>query len=67
MACRPEIKTCFNCFKQFNENNAVYCDTCTEWECSECGACGCDVSPSTLKAIRAIVKTYEDWLAKGGQ
>ena len=63
MACRPEVKVCFKCEDRFKEVDAVYCDICTEWKCPLCGACGCSVSPETLKAIRAIVRTYEEWLA----
>jgi methionyl-tRNA synthetase len=62
MACRPELKVCFGCERVFDESEAKYCDKCTEWKCPHCETCGCKVSPETLKAIRAIVKTYELWL-----
>lgn len=62
MACRPKNKVCFACEQWFHEDNAEYCHECTEWKCAKCGACGCDVSEETLKAVRAIVKTYEYWL-----
>lgn len=62
LACRPELKVCFGCEKAFLEEDAIYCNKCTEWICPYCKVCGCSVSEETLKAIRAIVKTYEIYL-----
>ncbi len=62
MACRPTKKVCFGCLKIFHEDDAEYCHNCTEWKCPHCGICGCLVDEETLKAIRAIVKTYEIWI-----
>jgi hypothetical protein len=62
MACRPTKKACFKCGLWFDEKDAKYCHECTEWKCAVCGACGCDVSQEVLFAVRAIVKTYEQWM-----
>jgi hypothetical protein len=64
LACRPTTKVCFGCLKQFKEDDAEYCHNCTEWKCPHCGICGCLVEEETLRAIRAIVKTYELYLEK---
>jgi hypothetical protein len=62
MACRPQKKVCFSCGQWFHENDATYCNECTEWKCSKCNACGCDLSEESLFVLRTIVKTYEVWL-----
>jgi hypothetical protein len=65
LACRPTKKVCFGCMKIFEEDDAEYCHNCTEWKCPHCGICGCLVEEETLRAIRAIVKTYELWIEGG--
>ena len=62
MACRPEKKICYGCEEWFHEDDAEYCSLCTEWICPHCGMCGCLLVKLGLKAVRAVIKTYEVWL-----
>ena len=64
MACRPKNKVCFKCGDWFHEDDAMYCNDCTELKCSKCGACGCNITEGELRVVRAMTKTYETWLEK---
>lgn len=62
MACRPNKKLCYVCEKWFLGIEGKHCHKCLEFKCPHCGSCGCSLTEGEYRVMKAMTKTYEQWI-----
>ena len=62
--CSPQEINCFNCNKWFIKEKGKECEKCGEIICPCCSACLCNMNNETIKAVIAMIRTYENYIFK---
>ena len=62
--CSPQEINCFNCNKWFTKQKGKECEKCGEIICPYCSVCLCNMNTETIKAVIAMIRTYENYIFK---
>ncbi len=62
--CSPQEINCFKCYKWFLKEKGKECEECGEISCPHCSTCLCNMNNETIRAVIAMIRTYENFIYK---